>query len=138
VKPSDKPVARPVATPAPKTRKLSRKERNIAKNQPATIPETEMLLIGDIGRVRDTPKVAEAKRVLDAMSESLAPEGALPPAPSTPLRMDSEPSKVCSFHKRPEPLSAFASNAAHGDGLQSACREADRIRRDGRKAKASK
>jgi hypothetical protein len=114
-------VARPttstVAAAEPKPRKLSAKERKVAE--------------------RDTPKVANARRVLDRMSESLAPEAALPPAPATPLRMAEEASKVCSYHKRPEPLTAFASNAAHAH-LQSACREAEKIRRDARKAKAAK
>lgn len=110
-----KPVARPTAAVAePKPRKLSAKERKIAK--------------------RDNPKVAQARLVLDSISESLAPEGALPPAQSAPLRMDSEPSKVCSYHKRPEPLTAFASNSSHGDGLQSACKEAEKIRRASRAA----
>jgi hypothetical protein len=61
MKPTQRPVARPtvdaVAEPTPK--KLSAKERKIAE--------------------RDSPKVKEAKRVLDQMSESLASEGALPP-----------------------------------------------------------
>ena len=115
-----KPVARPTITAVaqPKPRKLSAKERKVAE--------------------RDTPKVAEAKAVLARMSESLAPEAALPPAPAMPLRMAEEASKVCSYHKRPEPLAAFASNAAHADHLQSACKEAEKIRRDARKAKAAK
>jgi hypothetical protein len=120
-----RPVARPTIAPTPK---LSARDRRALKNQPTKLEASE----------QDSPKVKAAKRVLDQMSESLAPEGALLPAPSTPLRMDSEPSKVCSYHKRPEPLTAFASNAAHADHLQSACREAEKIRRDARKAKAAK
>jgi hypothetical protein len=44
------------------------------------------------------------------MSESLAPEGDLPRRRA--LRMAEEASKVCSYHKRPEPLTAFASNSS--------------------------
>jgi len=46
--------------------------------------------------------------------------------------------KLCSYHKVAEPLANFASNAAHGDHLQSACKAAEKIRRDARRARAAK
>ena len=102
IKPTEqKPVARPTADIAatPKPRKLSAKERKIAE--------------------RDSPKVAEAKRVLDRLSESLAPEPDaaetfMVHAEKTVAAKPAEGTKVCSVHKVAEPLANFASNAAHG------------------------